>query len=153
MRHTHTISLILTAALAVGCSRSKPTTVGPLIFPQGDSAVAVSSARFFAVDPSAVLNNSAMRNCRFGRTTKIPVVSSLVEITLTGLKVSGQPLDALIDGRVEESHRSALESQLAPIVSVNRELAAQACHPWRAGPDDASMSPSLLIAADVRVPA
>ncbi len=153
MHQTHPTSLLLVAALAAGCSPSGPTTIGPMLFPEGTTAASVSSARFFAVDPVAVLNNSAMRNCRFGRTTKIPVVPSLVELTLAELKVAGQPLDALSEGRVGESHRAELEARLGPIVSVNRELAAQACHPWRSGPDDASMMPSLLIAADARAPA
>jgi len=153
MHETHATALLLIAALAGGCSSSTPTTAGPMIFPTGATAASVSSARFFAVDPTAVLNNSAMRNCRFGRTTKIPVVPALVELTLSELTIAGQSADVLSEGRIEERHRAVLAARLGPIVSVNQELAAQACHPWRSGPDDVSMVPSLLIAADARAPA
>ena len=153
MHQTHATALLLITSLAAGCSSSTPTTIGPMTFPAATTAVSVSSARFFAVNPTAILNNSAMRNCRFGRTTKIPVVPALVELTLAELKVAGQSIDALSEGRIEERHRDALEAHLRPVVSVNQELAAQACHPWRSGPDDSSMMPSLLIAADARAPA
>ncbi len=138
---------IISLLTFTGCSATTPAGVGPLVFPRGDSAITVSSARFFAVDPAAELNNSAMRNCRFGRTTKIPVVSSLVELSLTELKVSGQTLGSVSEGRLEASHRALLESRLGPMASVNRALAAQACHPWHSGPEDASMVPALLVAA------
>jgi hypothetical protein len=144
---------IISLLTFTGCSATTPAGVGPLVFPRGDSAITVSSARFFAVDPAAELNNSAMRNCRFGRTTKIPVVSSLVELSLTELKVSGQTLGSVSEGRLEASHRALLESRLGPMASVNRALAAQACHPWHSGPEDASMVPALLVAADARAPA
>lgn len=146
-------ALGLSGAL-LGCAQTAaPQGVGPLTFPEASSAVQVSSARFFAIDPAATLNNSAMRNCRFGRTTKIPLVASLVELSATTLKVSGQPLAALSDGRLEPDHLAALRSHLQPMASVSRSLAESACHPWRSGPEDASMMPALLVAAESSAPA
>lgn len=138
----------------LGCtSSSAPQSVGPLTLPESTSAVLVSSARFFAIDPTATLNNSAMRNCRFGRTTKIPVVSSLVELRTTALRVSGQELATLSGGRLLPAHTAALKTRLQPMATVSRSLAERACHPWRAGPDDASMTPALLVAVEASAPA
>ena len=144
-----TVSLVV----LMGCTAAQPEAVGPIVFPEASTAVAVSSARFFSLDPDQSLNNSAMRNCRFGRTSKIPVVPALVELGLTSLKIGGQTAGALQDGALDDSHRAVLEGKLSPMASVSRAMAESACHPWRAGPEDASMVPTLLIAADARAPA
>ena len=146
--------LLILSGLLLGCKPSAaPQSVGPLAFPEAISAVPVSSARFFAIDPTATLNNSAMRNCRFGRTTKIPVVPSLVELHATTLRVSGQEVAPLSDGQLQPEHAAALRARLEPMASVSRTLAESSCHPWRSGPEDASMTPALLVAVESSAPA
>ncbi len=119
--------------------------------------MSVSSSRFLAVDPAQSLTNSQMRNCRFGRVGKVPLVPVVVELSPEQLLLSDKPLLALAAGEVPEGQRSgdrilALEGELRVIAQANRQLSASACHPWRGGPDDISPVPPLLIAADAQVP-
>ncbi|MEL6345041.1 MAG: hypothetical protein AAFV53_18135 [Myxococcota bacterium] len=137
-------SLAVGCALIVGCSAAQPAAVGPLTLPSVSSgqAVGVSSARFFAINPEQTLSNAQLRDCRFGRISKIPTLPTTLEITPSGVKLSEKTLS-----------EDALPEAFSALADKNREMAAIGCHPWRAGPEDSSMTPTLLIAADQAVSA
>ena len=106
---------LILVALLVGCqSAPTPTQTAPLTFPEVQvGAVAVSSARFLGVDPGVELTNSQLRNCRFGRNEKIPLVPALVEVTPQVLRVQGQEVLALADGHLPASPACATTTMVS----------------------------------------
>jgi len=140
-------------ALLAACAQApQPATTAALSLPGATSAVSVSSARFLAPDPGRSFSNSELRNCRFGRTDKIPLVPALVEWTPTTLRFQQQELAALTDGALP-ADLTPLEAAMAAVADNSQQLASGGCHPWRGGPDDLSMVPALLIAAEASLPA
>lgn len=143
--------LIALPLLAACASAPEPATTASLSLPVAPAAVGVSSARFLGLDPTASLSNSEMRNCRFGRTEKLNLVPVVLEWTPQSLRFQGRDVAALTDGQLP-TDLSAVQAPMAALASHNRELAGSGCHPWRASPDDPSMVPALLIAADGGLP-
>lgn len=143
--------LLIFSLLAACASKPEPASTTPISLPVATAAVGVSSARFLGLSPAATLSNSEMRNCRFGRTEKLTLVPVVLEWTATTLRFQGQQVAALTDGQLP-TDLSALKAPMASLAAHNQSLAGSGCHPWRASPDDPSMVPALLIAADAGLP-
>lgn len=143
------VSILLLFSLGLtGCAETlEPAFTVSLALPVVSEAVGVSSARFLGPSLDRVLSNSELRNCRFGRTDKIDLMPVVIEWTDTELRFLSASVMPLEQGALPED-LSGLQARMTAVANNSRSLAQGGCHPWRGSPEDLSMVPALLIAAD-----